>query len=69
MTKTLERAIAAIRSLPETTQDSIGQSMLDAARRHRELNEELAEAERQLDAGEGIPAENVIADLKKRYGA
>ncbi len=66
MTKTLEQAIAAIRELPETTQDGIGQSMLDAARRHRKLNEELANAERQLDAGEGVPAEDVIAELKKR---
>lgn len=67
-TKTLEQAISAIRALPERAQDSIGQSMLAAARQHRKLNEELSEAELQLDAGEGIPAEEVIADLKERHG-
>ena len=68
MTRTFEQAIAAVRALPTNAQDSIGRSMLDAAERHRKLNQELAEAEAQLDAGEGIPAEDVIAALKKRNG-
>ena len=68
MTKTLEKAITVIRTLPETAQDSIGQSMLDAAARHRKLNDDLVLAEAQLDAGQGIPAEEVLADLKARHG-
>ena len=68
MTKLLERAITAIRSLPETAQNSIGKSMLDAVTRHRKLNDDLAEAEAQLDAGKGIPAEEVLAELKERHG-
>ncbi len=39
-----------------------------AARQHRKLNEELSEAELQLDTGEGIPTVDVFVDLKQRYG-
>ncbi len=68
MTKTFDKAVTLIRSLPETTQESIGQSMLDTAARHRKLNDQLKRAEAELDAGQGIPAEEVIADLKERHG-
>jgi len=67
MTAKLDEALTIIRSLPEQAQDAIADAMLEKARLHREINDKLAAAERQLDAGEGIPASNVIADLKRRY--
>ncbi len=69
MTKILDMAVTAIRALPESAQETIAKSMLDAAARHKKLNENLAVAEEQLDAGKGIPAEDVLSDLKQRHGA
>lgn len=65
----IDKAIEAVKALPEFAQVRIGQSMLDAAERHRQLNAGFAEAEAELDGGMGIPAEAVVAELKRRYGA
>ena len=69
MTAKLDEALSVIKSLPEKAQDAIADDMLEKARMHREINEKLAAAERQLDAGQGIPAETVIAELKARYAS
>lgn len=67
MSTKLKTAVIAIEALPEEVQDAIADDLLARVRRHKELNEKLTAGERQLDAGEGIPAEKVIADLKARY--
>ncbi len=65
-TPTLDEAVEAVRKLPEEAQSAIADEMIRRAAWHRELNEKLAEAEARLDAGEGIPAEDVIAELRER---
>lgn len=67
MTAKLDQALTIIKSLPAEAQDAIADAMLEKAQLHREINEKLEAAERQLDAGQGIPVKTVIADLKTRY--
>jgi hypothetical protein len=55
MTKTLERAIAEITSLPESDQEQIGQELLSHVEKLRRLREEIDKGLRSLDAGEGKP--------------
>ena len=60
-----------VKSLPTATQEAIGEEMIEKAHLHRRLNDELAEAEARLDAGEGIPADKLITSLRqqqKKYG-
>ena len=66
MTSKLDEAVTVIKSLPAKAQDNIAEEMIQKARLHRQLNEELAEAEARLDAGEGIPAAKLIASLRRQ---
>ena len=66
MTAKLDDAVQLIKTLPEVTQDSIADRMFEVARLRKQLNTELDEAEARMDNGEGIPAEQVISELKDR---
>ncbi len=65
----IDRAIEAVKKLPDAAQRRIGRSMLDAVTRYHQLNEALVQAEAELDAGQGIPAQDVVNLLSQRYGA
>lgn len=66
MTTKLDDALQLIKTLPEVAQDSIADRMFEVARLRQQLNSELEEAETRMDNGEGIPAEQVISELKDR---
>lgn len=66
MSTKLENAVTAIKALPEEAQDAIAEQLIAKVRAHRQLNDELAAAEARLDAGEGIPADQVIAELRRQ---
>lgn len=70
MTTTLDKAIKAARALPQSAQDTLARDVMRYLEQRHQLNVELAEAEQRLQAGDGIPAETVIAQLRdqqKRY--
>ncbi len=46
----IDKAIEAVKALPESAQVRIGQSMLDAAERHRQLNAGFARRKLSLTA-------------------
>ena len=55
MTKTLERAIEELISLPEGDQEQIGRQLLSHVEKLRQLRAEIDKGIRSLDAGEGKP--------------
>ena len=67
MTK-LERALQAAEQLPEELRDQLGEELLHYVDRYLALRDDLDVGVRQLDAGEGIPAEIVFERLKARFG-
>ncbi|MGQ2909496.1 MAG: hypothetical protein ACT6QU_16290 [Aliihoeflea sp.] len=68
MTK-LELAVKDAAQLPPDLQERLGEDLLHVVHRILALQDELAIGIEQLDRGEGIPGEEVMADLKRRYGA
>ncbi|MCO6389854.1 hypothetical protein GTW25_02275 [Aliihoeflea aestuarii] len=68
MTK-LELAVKDAAKLPAAVQEKLGEDLLHAVHRILALQDELAIGVEQLDRGEGLPLAEVMADLKRRYGA
>ena len=68
MTK-LERAIKEAEQLPPEMQEQLGDDLLHYIHKYLALIEDLDVGIRQLDAGDRIPAEEVFAKLRARYGA
>ena len=64
MNQTLRRALTEAESLPEAEQEELGQALLDMALR-KKLNAMLAESETR---GGAIPHDDVMAELRARYG-
>ncbi len=64
MTKTLERAIEELISLPEADQEQIGRQLLSHVEKLRQLRAEIDKGIRSLDAGEGKPLD--IEDFLRR---
>jgi hypothetical protein len=64
MTKTLERAIEELTSLPEADQEKIGRQLLSHVEKLRQLRAEIDKGVRSLDAGEGKPLD--IEDFLRR---
>lgn len=67
MTKTFEKAVEAIASLPEPLQDRIGEQLL----RWHALNEDITAAYEQLDRGNVAPLDmkEIIAKARGAHGA
>jgi predicted transcriptional regulator len=63
-----ERAMRAAESLPPAIREKIGAGVLEFVDRHEALARDLEQASAELDAGRGIPAEEVFADLRRRLG-
>jgi hypothetical protein len=53
MTRTLERAIAAVATLPQPDQEQIGRRLLAHVEKLRGLRADIDRGIRSLDAGEG----------------
>ena len=64
MTKTLERAIEELISLPEADQEQIGRQLLSHVEKLRQLRAEIDKGIRSLDAVEGKPLD--IEDFLRR---
>ncbi|MBL8582014.1 MAG: hypothetical protein JNL61_07300 [Rhizobiaceae bacterium] len=67
MTK-LERALREATKLPAEVQEKLGDDLLHYIDRYLALREEIAIGVAELDRGETVPAEEVFAKLKTRYG-
>lgn len=65
MTK-LERAVEAAQELPEELREEIGENLLHFIDKYLALREDIDAGIAELDAGQGIPAEVVFADLRAR---
>lgn len=68
MTK-LEYALKEAEKLPPEMQEQLGENLLHAIHKWLALQDDLAIGIAQLDAGEVVDWEDVLADLKSRYGA
>jgi hypothetical protein len=55
MVKTLEQAISAVATLPDTDQEEIGRRLLSHVEKLRQLRAEIDKGIRSLEAGEGKP--------------
>jgi hypothetical protein len=66
MTK-LERALEYAAKLPDDMQEQLGDDILHFIDKYLALRADLEEGLQELDAGKGIPASVVFADLKKRF--
>lgn len=53
MVKTLEQAIAQVKSLPDADQEQIGRQLLSHVEKLRRLRDEIDKGIRSLDAGKG----------------
>jgi hypothetical protein len=67
MTK-LERAIQEAEQLPEELREKLGDDLLHYIHKYLALRDEIDIGLKELDAGQGISAEVVFADLRARYG-
>ena len=67
MTK-LERAVQEAEQLPEELREKLGDDLLHYIHKYLALRDDIDAGIRELDAGQGIPADEVFADLKVRYG-
>ena len=67
MTKTFEKAVRAIATLPEPLQDRIGEQLL----KWHELNDDIAAAYEQLDRGEvaRLDMKEIIAKARAAHVA
>ena len=68
MTK-LERAIEEAEKLPPELRDKLGDDLLHTIHKLLALRDDIAAGVAELDAGEGIDVNEVLAELKARYGA
>jgi len=68
MTK-LERAVREAEQLPDDLREELGDRLLHYIHKYLALRDEIAVGLRELDAGEGLDGETVLAELKARYGA
>ncbi|WP_187973402.1 hypothetical protein [Aquibium microcysteis] len=68
MTK-MENAIKAAEQLPEELQEKLGEDLLRFIDKYMSLRDDLEAAIAEIDAGKGIPAEEVFAELRASLGA
>lgn len=68
MTK-FERAVQAAEELPEELREKLGENLLHFVDKYLALRDDIDAGLRELDAGQGIPAEVVLERLKARFGA
>ncbi|CAM5544148.1 hypothetical protein ATER59S_04383 [Aquamicrobium terrae] len=68
MTK-LELALERAAKLPEGMQEQLGDDLLHYIDKYLTLRDLLDEGLRELDAGDVVDGETLLADLKARYGA
>jgi hypothetical protein len=68
MNRILEKAVAEVATLPDEVQSDLGNRLLEAVSRIRAIDAELAKGEQSLTKGSGIPAERLVAELRRRYG-
>ncbi len=68
MTK-LENAIKAAEQLPEELREKLGEDLLHFIDKYLALRDDLEAAIAEIDAGEGIPAEEVFAEVRASLGA
>jgi predicted transcriptional regulator len=66
MTK-LERAVQEAEQLPEELREKLGDDLLHYIHKYLALRDEIDIGLKELDAGLGIPADEVFADLRARY--
>ena len=67
MTK-LETAVKAAEQLPEELRDRLGDDLLHYIDKYLALKDDLEAAIAEIDAGQGIPAEEVFAELRASLG-
>lgn len=67
MTK-FERAVRAAEALPPEARERLGDNVLQFVDRYLALTSDLEQGLAELDAGLGIPAEEVFAELRARIG-
>ena len=63
-----ERAIRAAEALPPEVREKIGAGVLEFVERYDALARDLERGIAELNPGQGIPAEEVFADLRRRFG-
>lgn len=68
MTK-LERAVKEAEQLPDDLRERIGDGLLHYIHKYLALRDALDEGLRELDAGETVDGEEMLAELKTAYGA
>jgi len=68
MTK-LENAIKAAEQLPEELREKLGEDLLHFIDKYLALRDDLEAAIAEVDAGAGIPAEEVFAEVRASLGA
>lgn len=68
MTK-LERAIKEAEQLPDEVREKLGDDLLHYIHKCLALQDALDEGLRELDAGETVDGEALLAELKAKYGA
>ncbi|MDN2581732.1 hypothetical protein [Aquibium sp. ELW1220] len=68
MTK-LENAIKDAERLPEELQERLGEDLLHFIDKYLALRDDLEAAIAEIDAGKGIPAEEVFAEVRASLGA
>jgi len=69
MTRTLEKAIAEVASLPKSDQDQIGRELLAHVRKLQRLRADIEKGIRSLDAGEGreLDIEDFLKRARRRH--
>lgn len=68
MTK-LEQAVQAASQLPEDMREQLGDDLLHLIDKYLALRDDLEAGVRELDEGTGIPAIEVFAELRAKFGA
>jgi hypothetical protein len=68
MTK-FEKAVREAERLPADVRDRLGEDILHFVDKLLALRKDIAIGVEQLDRGETVPAEVVLAELRGRYGA
>jgi hypothetical protein len=65
----LERAIEEAEKLPPELREKLGDDLLHTIHKLLALRYDVAAGVAELDAGEGIAADEIFTELKGRYGA